>query len=68
MHSPATSHCRLESARLLNALPDRVMLDGHDPWCQQLELLLYLEPVTTSGHLDAIMEDRAKGITLKSPA
>ncbi len=44
------------------------MLDGHDPWCQQLELLLYLEPVTTSGHLDAIMEDRAKGITLKSPA
>lgn len=45
-----------------------MMLDWHDPWCQQLELLLDLEPVAACGHLDAVMEHCAERVALQSPA
>ena len=44
------------------------MLDRHYPWSQQLKLLLDFEPVTTRRHLDAVMEDCTKRISLQSPA
>ena len=52
------------SVGFLHALPDGVMLNGHDSWCQQLKLLLNLQPVPTRGHLNAIMKDRTKWVTL----
>ena len=53
---------------LFNPLPYGVMLYGHHSRCQQLKLLLNLEPVAACGHLDTIMKDSAKGIPLQSPA
>ena len=56
------------SLGFFNALPDGMVLDRHDPWCQQLKLLLNLEPVAACGHLDAIMEHCAKRVALQCPA
>ena len=53
---------------LLNTLPNRMMLDWHYTWRQQLELLLNLQPVASSGHLDAVMEHCTKWVALQSPA
>ena len=49
-------------------VPNGVVLDGHDSRRQQLELLLYLEAVASTGHLDAPVKHGCIRLALQRPA